>query len=137
LATNTIGNTNTAIGIDAGRYAGSGSSSNTNSNTSVYIGTSSRPSASGNANEIVIGNGAIGNGSNTATIGDTSTTATYLKGNVSTTGSVKVGTDVTAASATNVGAIRYRTSGNNSYCEMSMQTGSSLYAWVVIKTNTW
>lgn len=52
-------------------------------------------------------------------------------------GSVKVGNDSASASSSNVGAIRYRTSGNNSYCEMVMQTGASTYAWTIIKQNSW
>lgn len=57
--------------------------------------------------------------------------------NISITGSAKVGDDSTSASSANVGAIRYRVSGNNSYCEMVMQTGTSTYSWVVIKSNSW
>jgi hypothetical protein len=52
-------------------------------------------------------------------------------------GSVKVANDNTGASANNVGAIRYRTIVNNSFCEMVMQTGASSYAWVIIKQNSW
>lgn len=48
-----------------------------------------------------------------------------------------VGDDSASASSNNVGAIRYRVSGNNSYCEMVMQTGASTYALVIIKQNTW
>lgn len=51
--------------------------------------------------------------------------------------SVAVGADATAASSDNVGSIRYYVSGNNSYCDMCMQTGASTYAWVNIKTNSW
>lgn len=51
--------------------------------------------------------------------------------------SLQIGNDTTAASAANVGAIRYRSDANNSYCEMVMQTGASTYAWVIIKQNTW
>ena len=58
-------------------------------------------------------------------------------GNLSVIGSIKPGNDSASASSLNVGAIRYRTSVNNSYCEMVMQTGSSTYAWVIIKQNTW
>jgi hypothetical protein len=36
-----------------------------------------------------------------------------------------------------VGGLRYRTSGNNSYVDMCMQTGTSTYAWVNIITNSW
>ena len=35
------------------------------------------------------------------------------------------------------GTFRYRTSGNNSYVDMCMQTGASTYAWVNIVTNSW
>lgn len=50
---------------------------------------------------------------------------------------LKIGVDVTAASAANIGAMRYRSDANNSWCEMVMQTGAATYAWVVIKTNNW
>ena len=58
-------------------------------------------------------------------------------GSIKTTSSAQVGDNVTAASATNVGAIRYRTSGNNSYAEMCMQTGASTYVWTTIVENNW
>lgn len=69
-------------------------------------------------------------------------TAVVIDGNVSAdkiylSQSIQVGNDATAASAANVGAIRYRSDANNSYCEMVMQTGASSYAWVIIKQNTW
>jgi hypothetical protein len=52
-------------------------------------------------------------------------------------GGIKIANDTDAASVTKVGTIRYRTSGNNSYMDMCMQTGASTYEWVNIKTNTW
>lgn len=45
--------------------------------------------------------------------------------------------DSAAASASNVGSLRYRTSGNNSYVDMVMQTGAATYAWVNIVQNSW
>jgi hypothetical protein len=66
----------------------------------------------------------------------TDSTSTFI-GTVSVEKSVKVGNDTEAASAANVGAIRYRSDANNSYCEMVMQIGASSYAWVEIKQNTW
>jgi hypothetical protein len=42
-----------------------------------------------------------------------------------------------AASVDNAGLLRYRVSGNNSYLEMSMQTGVDAYTWVTIKENNW
>ena len=52
-------------------------------------------------------------------------------------GAVQVANDTDTASASKVGALRYRTSGNNSYVDMCMQTGASTYAWVNIVQNTW
>jgi hypothetical protein len=52
-------------------------------------------------------------------------------------GGVRIANDAAAASATNVGTLRYRTSGNNSYVDMVMQTGASTYAWVNIVENNW
>ena len=52
-------------------------------------------------------------------------------------GGIRMADDATAASATNVGTQRYRTSGSNSYVDMCMQTGASSYAWVNILENNW
>jgi hypothetical protein len=52
-------------------------------------------------------------------------------------GAVQVSDDTDTASANKVGALRYRTSGNNSYVDMCMQTGASTYAWVNIVQNNW
>ena len=77
----TTGNNNIAIGDQAGYGVnGSFSTFNSTSTTSLYIGSSTTPSANGNTNEVVIGNAANGNGSNTATIGNASITNTYIRG---------------------------------------------------------
>ena len=60
-----------------------------------------------------------------------------VSGNIKASGSVQVGDDSTAASATNVGATRYRSDSNNSYMDMVMQTGASTYAWVNVVQNNW
>ena len=101
------------------------------------LGYRTSPLADNQTNQIVIGYDATGAGSNTATLGNTSITKTILRGNVETNGSSKVGDDVAAASATNVGAIRYRADANNSYAEMVMQTGAATYAWTTIVQHTW
>jgi uncharacterized delta-60 repeat protein len=98
---NTIGNRNTLLGTEAGEVATSGDDNLmlgykagaitnnvqnlTNSNTSIFLGSNAR-GVNNASNQIVIGALAEGNGSNTTTIGNSSTTATYLKGtlNVST-----------------------------------------------------
>jgi len=78
---NTTGSSNSALGVNAGRYT-SGGGNNKTSNNSVYLGYDTRASADGNTNEIVIGASAIGNGSNSVTLGNDSITKTILKGNV-------------------------------------------------------
>ena len=82
LYLNTTGYNNSAIGVSAGRYIADGSTANQTSNTSVYLGTSTKALASGDTNEIVIGYNAIGLGSNTAVLGNSSITTTALRGNV-------------------------------------------------------
>lgn len=52
-------------------------------------------------------------------------------------GGVRVADDVDTPDLNKVGTLRYRTDTNNSYCEMCMQTGVGVYAWIVIHTNTW
>ena len=52
-------------------------------------------------------------------------------------GGIQLANDITPASATKVGTLRYYTSGNNSYVDMCMQTGAATYAWINIVTNSW
>ena len=76
---------NSFIGDSAGRYRGASPSTDNNTNCvqSVYLGASSRSIAAGGAtNEIVIGYNATGNGSNSVTLGDTTITNTYLRGDI-------------------------------------------------------
>ncbi|MEI6091560.1 MAG: hypothetical protein WCR42_13985 [bacterium] len=82
LFANTTASNNTAIGQLAGRYIADGATANETSSQSVYLGSKTKAGASGVANEIVIGYDAIGSGSNTATLGNTSLTATVLRGTV-------------------------------------------------------
>jgi hypothetical protein len=81
LLSNTTGVNNSALGYGAGAHT-KDSNSNQTSNNSVYVGYNTKASASGNTNEIVIGADAIGNGSNTVTLGNDSITKTVLKGDV-------------------------------------------------------
>ena len=50
---------------------------------------------------------------------------------------VKASDNTDAADASNVGTMRYRTSGNNSFVDMSMQTGTSTFAWVNMVENNY
>jgi len=79
----TTGSKNVAVGYEAGRYITSAGNNQTSTN-SIYIGYDSRASANGNANEIVIGYQGRGNGSNTVTIGNSSTTSNYFTGSIRT-----------------------------------------------------
>ena len=149
----TTGGTNTAVGFGAGRFTNAGGN-NTLGTVSLFLGHNTRALNNSDTNTIVIGAGALGIGSNSVVLGNDSIVTTALKGNVGigitiptqkldvvgnikASGSVQVGDDSATASVTNVGAIRYRTSGNNSYMDMVMQTGASTYAWVNVVQNTW
>jgi hypothetical protein len=68
----TTGSDNIGIGQLAGRRIAS-DNNNATSSKSIYIGNDTKASFNGNENEIVIGHNAVGNGSNTATIGNSST----------------------------------------------------------------
>lgn len=78
----TTGYFNVAIGDNAGRFISGSSDLITTSNSSIFIGRSSQSNANGNTNEIVIGNEAVGNGSNSTTLGNSSITKTILAGNL-------------------------------------------------------
>ena len=52
-------------------------------------------------------------------------------------GGIQLAGDSDTASALKVGTFRYRTSGNNSYVDMCMQTAATTYAWVNIVQNNW
>jgi len=74
----TVNDKNTAIGFAAGQYYGSALDILTSATSSIFIGYRSKSNAVGQTNQIVIGNEAIGNGSNTATIGDDNVTDVYM-----------------------------------------------------------
>jgi hypothetical protein len=84
------GNSSIAIGLNAGKFAIS-TTALTSTTNSIYIGGSSKASAAiGNTNEIVIGNSALGLGSNTVVLGSTSITNTYLRGDINLAAGKKI-----------------------------------------------
>jgi hypothetical protein len=87
----TTGSSNTAIGYNAGSHITGGSTPNTTATNSVFIGRDSKANADGQTNQIVIGQNAVGNGSNTATFGNTATTANYFTGSINGGSFVKSG----------------------------------------------
>jgi len=119
LFSNTTGTNNVAHGYRAGRYAGSGTTANATSNNSTYLGYQTRASASGNTNEVVVGYDVVGAGSNTSTIGNSSTTLAKLFGNT-----LQLTSSRTPASATAAGAA-------GEIC------WDASYLYICTATNTW
>jgi hypothetical protein len=78
---NTTGSFNSFFGDSAGRRIANGSNL-TIANNSVFVGTDTRANADNETNQIVIGHTAIGAGSNTATLGNTSIVDTILRGRI-------------------------------------------------------
>jgi len=74
LLNNLTGSDNTSIGYSSGRYFGGSASALTSINQSVFVGESTQALADNDTNEIVIGYGAIGRGSNTVQIGNANMT---------------------------------------------------------------
>ena len=90
---NSLGSNNTSLGYQAG-YAGSANANTTGANN-TYIGFNTVGSAATNTNEMVIGYSAVGLGTNTTVIGNSSTTLTQTYGTyVSTTAQNSTATDI-------------------------------------------
>ena len=75
----TSGANNTYLGHNSG-WKISGGSNLTSADNSLFLGTDTRPLANSQTNQIVIGHNAIGAGSNTVTLGNTSIVKTILRG---------------------------------------------------------
>ena len=74
---------NTAAGVYAGAFKGTSTTANADCSQCVYLGGFTRSKSSGTpTNEIVIGYNATGNGSNSVTLGHTTITDTYLRGDI-------------------------------------------------------
>jgi hypothetical protein len=71
---------NTAVGADAGRWLVPGTSVVSQATDSIFIGYKARPRSNAQINQIVIGADAVGNGDNTATLGNARTETVYLGG---------------------------------------------------------
>ena len=126
LLNNTTGQYNIAIGQSSG-WRTSSNASNQTSSFSIYIGRSTKALSSGDTNEIVIGDSAIGIGSNTVTLGNDSIITTALKGNVG------IGTTTPAEKLEVNGnikadAIQLTTGAANAYVLTSDATGNASWA---------
>lgn len=85
LINNINGGGNIAIGSQAGELE-TGTDLLSHATNCVYIGKGSRAGADSTENEVVIGgDGVTGHGTNTVTIGNTSTTANYFTGSLNAT----------------------------------------------------
>ena len=96
LFQNTTGTKNIGLGSYAGSNANSGSVPNRTGSNSIFIGSDTKANADGETNQIVIGDTAIGNGSNTVTLGNDSITDTYLKGDIQISGTTTFASGITA-----------------------------------------
>lgn len=101
----TSGSSNVIVGHNSGRFLQDGTTVTTTLNNSTLLGHNAFPKANNETNETVIGYTAIGNGSNTVTIGNSSVTDNYIAGNfnitnannivLGTTTGTKIGTATT------------------------------------------
>ena len=76
------GDNNSNYGYLAGVYLANGITTNTSSSNSLFAGANTKANAASGTNEIVIGYNTTGNGSNTATLGNTNIILTVLRGTV-------------------------------------------------------
>jgi hypothetical protein len=81
-STKTTGANNSFFGTLSGRFLADGATNLTISNNSIFIGYDTRSAADNQTNQIVIGHTAIGLGSNTTVIGNSSTTFGRWFGNL-------------------------------------------------------
>ena len=86
--TGTGQNDNTVIGTNAARYYSTGTDQLTQSSQGVYIGSDTRASANNISNEIAMGYGVVGGGSNTITLGNSSIDTFRIPGLGNTNGHV-------------------------------------------------
>lgn len=81
LGANTTGDYNTAVGWNAA-YGATGVNGNSTGTTNTFIGARTVGAAGSNTNAVVIGADAVGLGSNTSVVGNSSTTVTHLWGDL-------------------------------------------------------
>ena len=149
---NTTVSNNIMVGYNAGAFYGSGSLTNNNltGDGNVLIGTDVRPLADGQTNQIVIagytgsGDGMIGNGSNSTTIGNASTATAKIYGALTlpsttaststTTGALTVAGGVGIASNTYIGGTLSIAGGNPGEGKFLTSDANGLAAWTSVVT---
>jgi len=155
----TTGNNNCAIGFRAGRnhtvpisISGTSTLTLTQSNNSVFIGYDSTGLTNNQTNEIVIGAQAIGAGTNTVTLGNTSITRTFLRGTVDVAGGISAtGASITGGMTASgninfIGSVFLNPPAANPFPSNSTGktgqitwglSGSTYYLYLCVDTNTW
>ncbi len=128
LRNNTSGNNNVGLGFQAGRYIADGTGSAAVIDNSVLVGYNSKVHASGETNQIVIGFNAIGNGSNTVRLGNTSIT------DVRTSGTYTAGT-VTYPNAHGSSGQVLSTTGSGTLSWITPSTTATAYSGVLPSAN--
>ena len=122
---NTAGTQNVFVGASAGDFKSNGQA-NTRPSNSVFIGMDTRPAGDTQTNQIVIGYQARGNGTNTTTLGNSSTERTFVNGKLN------VSVIDSAASSTN---LLYSTASGD--IAKTGRVGVSLLDTVAIGTRAW
>jgi len=102
------GSKNIAIGRNSGFYAAVGTL--TSGDSHVLIGDTTKASANGTVNEIVIGANAVGKGSHTVVLGHTSIVETVLRGKINANGLPLYADEASAITGGLVAGDLYRTS---------------------------
>ena len=123
----TSGSNNIAIGSQAGQKISGGSTNLTTSNNSIFIGFSAYPLADSQTNQIVIGNSAVGLGSNTTAIGNSSTTLTALYGTLITGGTSANASAQLQVDSTTKGFLQPRLTTAQKTAVSSPATGLEIY----------
>jgi hypothetical protein len=115
------------------------------------LGANTEAKASGDTNENVIGNGAVGNGSNTTTLGNTATVGTWLNGSLHKAGtaptvsagsiaaySTNNGGEITSLSAATSVTITFANSGwtNAAFCTANSSTTMATNVYNSAQSNT-
>lgn len=123
------GSDNVAVGAVSGWFYGSGSNILTRADEAVLIGNNTRTLQDSSVNEVVIGKSAIGHGSNTVTIGNTSVTDNYFTGSLRVnTSSTKESSSVLQANSTTAGFLPPRMTATQAEAISSPAEGLMVYS---------
>jgi hypothetical protein len=121
LFNDVTGSYNTCVGAQCGEFITGGSTANTTPSYGVFLGYNTEASAASDTNEIVIGASAVGNGSNTATIGNSSTTSIHINGSLINANGTLLSSSLTGAHGAPASDVKV---------QLSDGTGTSGYAAV-------